>query len=187
VRQPSCCLPRYLITKGLGEGLIAFPYLAIPYAYLQYREAGTRGNKKTRGTERTSGEYRRSFWCAQESCSLKPHFARPLPDFCWRPPPPRYGIPPYLITQDLEEGFIPFPYLIHTVCIPPIPHGCGVSWQEQPTRIFRAVTAAAKWIVRVSAHKLIMRGQGEIIGKVGQRNFANVFRGLGVFCGDAEY
>jgi hypothetical protein len=35
-----------LITKGLGEGLIAFPYLAIPYAYLQYREAGTRGTRK---------------------------------------------------------------------------------------------------------------------------------------------
>ena len=55
------------------------------------------------------------------------------------------------------------------------------SGREQPAGIFRAVTAAAKRIVRVSAHKLIMRVHGEIIGKVGRRNFANVFSGLGWF------
>jgi hypothetical protein len=53
------------------------------------------------------------------------------------------------------------------------------SKHEQPAGIFRAVIAVAKQIGRVSAHKLIMRGQGEIIGKVGRRNFPNVFRGLG--------
>jgi hypothetical protein len=37
------------------------------------------------------------------------------------PPSPRYGIPPYLIAKELREGLIPFPYLVHTVCIPPIP------------------------------------------------------------------
>jgi hypothetical protein len=55
------------------------------------------------------------------------------------------------------------------------------SKHEQPAGIFRAVTAAAKQIGRVSAHKLIMRVRGDIIGKVGQRNFASVFRGLGCF------
>jgi hypothetical protein len=48
----------------------------------------------------------------------------------------------------------------------------------------RAVAAAAKRIARVSAHKLIMRGQDEIIGKVGRRNFANVFSGLEWFVPD---
>lgn len=43
------------------------------------------------------------------------------------------------------------------------------------------MAAAAKRIARVSAHKLIMRGRGEIIGKVGRRNFAHVFSGLGWF------
>jgi hypothetical protein len=28
-----------------------------------------------------------------------------------------------LISLELEEGLIPFPYLVHTVCIPPIPEG----------------------------------------------------------------
>lgn len=53
--------------------------------------------------------------------------------------------------------------------------------QERTAGIFRAVIAAAKRIVRVSAHKLIMRGRGEIIGKVGQQNFSSVFNGLGCF------
>ena len=53
--------------------------------------------------------------------------------------------------------------------------------QERTAGIIRAVIAAAKRIVRVSAHKLIMRGRCEIIGKVGQRNFASVFSGLGRF------
>jgi hypothetical protein len=36
------------------------------------------------------------------------------------PPPPRYGIPPYLIAEGLREGLVPFSYLVHTVCIPSI-------------------------------------------------------------------
>ena len=43
------------------------------------------------------------------------------------------------------------------------------------------MAAAAKRIARVSAHNLIMRGRREIISKVGQRNFANVFSELGWF------
>jgi hypothetical protein len=41
--------------------------------------------------------------------------------FVAQPPSPLYGIPPYLISKNLREGLIPFPYLGHTVCILPIP------------------------------------------------------------------
>jgi hypothetical protein len=32
-----------------------------------------------------------------------------------------------LIAKGLREGLIPFPYLVHTVCIPSIPMGQGTA------------------------------------------------------------
>src|ERR1700722_13275604 len=46
-------------------------------------------------------------------------FVRFEPPFFDLPPAPRYGIPPYLIAKGLRDRYIPFPYLVHTVCIPP--------------------------------------------------------------------
>jgi hypothetical protein len=46
-------------------------------------------------------------------------------------PLPRYGLPPYLISLELGEGLIPFPYLVRTVCIPPIPQRFGAELVER--------------------------------------------------------
>src|SRR5580693_5737460 len=66
--------------------------------------------RREQGTEDWPCAFRRR----QVSLSLNRFFVAP-------PLPPRYGIPLYLIAKELREGLIPFPYLVHTVCIPPIP------------------------------------------------------------------
>jgi hypothetical protein len=63
--------------------------------------------------ERGTGDWPSAFRRRQVLLSLNRFFVAP--------PSPRYGIPLYLISKELGEGLIPFPYLVHTVCIPPIP------------------------------------------------------------------